>query len=350
MKAAFLTDKKTFEIREIPEPDCPDNGLILQVKTCGVCGSDLRRWHEGPPPGTGGIIPGHEVAGIVEKTGSKLSAYNVGDRIALAPDVHCGLCYFCRRGLYNICDDLRFVGITPGYPGGFAEKMVLTDEILSNGIVHSMPDDLSFEAGAIAEPCCSVLASHDKTHTTLGNTVVVMGAGPIGCIHVSVARSRGAMVIVSEPNRVRQKLIERFEPDAIVNPLNQDLKEIVLKKTNGVGADIVVCANPVAATQTQAVEIVRKGGTVVLFGGLPKKTPMTTLDGNRIHYGEIQVIGAFSYHPTVHRLALDLLCGGTIDPDLLITERFDLGKINEAFEIAGEGRELKVIINLNEQG
>jgi L-iditol 2-dehydrogenase len=342
MQAAFSIDVKQFELREVPAPEPPPEGLVLDVKACGVCGSDLRRWREGPPPDVVGFIPGHEVAGVVSAVGDNVQNYKIGDRIAIAPDVHCGTCYYCRRGLFNLCDDLHLVGITPGYPGGFAEQMALTGEILRHGIVHHIPEELPFASGALAEPCSSVLAAHEKTGTRLGDTVVVMGAGPIGCIHVAVSKARGAEVIVSEPNARRQGMAQRFNPTAIVAP--DDLATAVQDLTAGIGADLVICANPVAATQTQAVEIVRKGGRVVLFGGLPKDDPTTHLDGNRIHYGEIEVVGAFSYHPTMHALALDTLARNLIDADLLITHTFPLSEITEAFAVAAGGEALKVMV------
>jgi L-iditol 2-dehydrogenase len=344
MRAAYLTGVRQLEIRGEPAPRAPEDGLVLQVEACGVCGSDLRRWREGPPEGAGGIIPGHEVAGVVVDVGAQVTRYAPGDRLAVAPDVHCGHCYYCRHGMYNLCDDLRFVGITPGYGGGFAERLLLSGEVLANGIVHPMPDGLSFVEGALAEPCSSVLAAHHKAGTSLDDVVVVMGAGPIGCLHAVVAQARGARAIVSEPSEQRRAMAERFEPEAIVDPFREDLASAVLERTGGLGADIVICANPVAATQTQAVEIVRKGGRVVLFGGLPKAAPMVTLDANRIHYGEIEVVGAFSYHPTYHKLALDLLARKVIPADLLVTHIFPLDRVAEAFETAAGGEGLKVVV------
>jgi L-iditol 2-dehydrogenase len=291
-----------------------------------------------------GITPGHELAGVVEEVGKSLARYAPGDRLAVAPDVHCGYCYYCQRGMYNLCDNLRFVGITPGYPGGFSEKMILTAEILTNGIVHPVPDSLSSQIAAISEPCCSVLAMHENVGTKLGDTVVVLGAGPIGCLHVSIAKAQGASAIVSEPVEKRRDMVKAFEPDAIVDPTQEDVVARVRELTDGLGADIVVCANPVASTQTQAVEMVRKRGTVVLFGGVPKANPMTSLDSNIIHYGEIQVVGAFSYHPTYHELALDLLDRGVIPSDLLISDVFPLEKVGEAFECAASGDALKIVV------
>ena len=342
MKSAFITDIQKIEVRETADPVCPEDGLILVVKACGVCGSDLRRWKEGP--GTELVVGGHEIAGVVEAVGSKVSSYAVGDRLALAPDVHCGKCYFCRHGQFNLCDDLHLVGITPGYDGGLTEKMVLTAEILENGIVHHIPAGLDFAEASLAEPCSSVLSAHDHAGTDLGHTVLVMGGGPIGCLHIAVARARGAQVILSEPSEVRQNIAKEFDPVAIIDPFKEDLAARVQEITGGVGADIVVCANPVAATQTQAVEVVRKGGRVILFGGLPKVNPMTSMDGNRIHYGEIEVVGSFSYHPTYHQMALNVIQQGFVPAEKLITHRFPLHQINEAFEAASSGEALKVII------
>jgi len=345
MKAAFLTEAMKFEVKEIPQPDCPEDGIILKVKACGVCGSDLRRWREGPHEDGVLPIPGHEIAGEVIVVGNKVKGYTVGDRLAVAPDVHCGKCYYCEHGLYNLCDHLHLIGITPGYDGGFAEYMVLTSEILQNGIVHFMPAGLSYPQAALAEPASSVLAAHNRAGTTLDDTVLVMGAGPIGCLHIIVAKARGARVLLSEPHPGRRQRAERFQPDGIIDPSRQDVVAWVHEMTAGRGVDLAICANPVPETQTQAVEAVRKRGRVVLFGGLPKDRPMTTLNANLIHYGEIQIIGSFSYHPVFHRQALELIDRRIIPAHELITHEFALDEINQAFQAAASGDALKVIIN-----
>ena len=344
MKSAWLVGPEEYEIRDIPEPELPDDGLILKINYCGVCGSDLRRWRGGPPAGSGGVIPGHEASGVVEKVGKNLKGYAAGDRLAVAPDIHCGSCYYCIRGMYNICDNMKFLGMTAGYPGAFAEKMVLTGEALVNGVIHQIPEGMDLLDAAVSEPSSSVLASHEKACTGPSDVVVVMGAGPIGCIHIAVSHARGARVILSEPVDRRREMAAAFEPEMIVDPFTEDLEVAVRGYTNGVGADMVVCANPIKATQTQAVEIVRKAGRVVLFGGVPKDDPMTSLNSNTIHYGDIEVVGAFSYHPTMHELALSMIYRGLIPADKLITHTMPLEKVAEAFEIAASGDALKVVI------
>ncbi len=343
MKAAFFTKPRVIDIRQVDEPVVPSNGLKIDVKACAVCGSDLRRWREGPQPGTD-IIPGHEIAGIVTEVGSQVSKYKIGDRLAVGPDVHCDECWYCRRGLYNLCDNIRFYGITLGHHGGFAEKMIVPNDILARGICHKMPDGLSFEAASISEPCTSVIATHEKINTQLGDTVVIIGAGPTGCIGIAVAKSRGARVIVAQRSQIRREFAAAFGPDLIVNPAEENLIEVVRDFTNGLGADSVICANPNAQTHADGVRMVRKGGNVVLYGGLPKANPNTTLDGNLIHYGEIQVIGAFSYHPTHHALALELLNRNIIPADKVITHEKSLDEVQAAYELAADRKALKVIV------
>jgi len=344
VKAAHTIGPRTIEVRDIPIPIAAPDGLVLQISVCGVCGSDVRRWREGPGATALPVVAGHEAVGRIVAVGAQVTGYAIGERLAIAPDTHCGTCYYCERGLYNLCDNLHLVGITPGWQGGFAEYLPLSGEVLRNGIVHRVPAALSDVAAALSEPCASVLASHNTLGTTLGDTVVVIGAGPIGCIHIAVAQARGARVIVAQRSEPRRLLARRFGPDLVIDASTQDVISEVLAFTEGRGADAIICANGVAETQAQAVMMARKGGAVVLFGGLPKANPMVTLDANRIHYGEISVLGAFSYHPTIHALALDTLARGLVPAEHLVTHLFALDDINEAFEVASTGRGLKVMV------
>jgi L-iditol 2-dehydrogenase len=344
MKAAFFIAQQKIELRDIAEPNTPPDGLKIQVKACAVCGSDLRRWREGPVPGAPTVIPGHEIAGTVIEVGKNCAGFAVSDRLALGPDVHCGRCYYCQHGRYNLCANLILYGITPGFNGGLAERMILPHDLLTRGICHHIPAGLSDESAALSEPCASVIACHQSNGTTLGDLVVVLGAGPIGCLQTVIARAHGARVIVSEPNPIRRRIAEHFEPLVVVDPQKEDLKDVVYRFSNHIGADMVICANPVAASQQQAVEIVRKGGKAILFGGLPKATPMTTLDANRIHYNQIEVIGSFSFHPTHHALALDFLENGVIPAEKIITAVYPLERVQQAFEAVGDGNVLKIII------
>ena len=344
MKAACLIAARSIELRELPSPKAPKNGMVIKMEACGVCGSDLRRWQEGPIPGTNHLIQGHELSGTVVEAEAGECAFRVGDRVAVAPDIHCGQCWYCRRGRFNLCTDLRLLGITPGYDGGFSEYVCLGGEVLTNGIVHRMPDGLSFQEGALAETLSSVLASHNLCGLVLGETVVILGAGPIGCLHTVLAQTRGARTIVAEPNPVRRTMAAQFQPDSIIDVTAKDVVAEVKHLTGGLGADVVICANPLASTQTQAVEMTRRGGRIVLFGGLPKASPMVSLNANLIHYGEIMVLGAFSYHPSYHEDALGILSRKVVRAEKLITHVRPLTRIGEAFQIAASGEALKVMV------
>lgn len=344
MKVAVQTGPRQLELREVPDPTPPDDGLVLRVNAVGVCGSDLRRWRQGVDAGPDGFVPGHEVAGVVEATGRDVTQYQVGDRLALGPDIHCGRCWYCQRNLYNLCDEIRFLGITPTHPGGFAEKMVLPAEVLARGIVNPIPHGLPDEIAAMAEPCSSVLAALFKTNTGLNDVVVVIGAGPIGVLLSAVAQARGARSFIVVRSETRRAMAERFSPDAIIDLRVDDMIGKTLALTDGLGADIVICANPSVETQTAAVHMTRKGGKIVLFGGVPKSQPMVSMDSNLLHYGEREVIGAFSYHPTMHAMALDLYRRGVIPIERLITHRFSLEEVGRAFEAANSGVGLKVLV------
>ena len=289
-------------------------------------------------------MPGIEVSGVVVDVGADVKGSSTGVRLALAPDIHCGRCWYCELCQYNRCNHIRLLGITTGSPGGFAERMAVRGEVLANGIVHHVPPGLSDEFAAMAEPCSSVLAAHAKAQTDIDDRVVVIGSGPIGCLHVAVAKARGAATCIIDVSAQRLQMAQRFEPDLALDGNAPDLVQRVRAWTGGLGADVVICANPVASTQTQAVQMARKGGRVVLFGGLPKASPMTALDGNLIHYGEIEVVGAFSYHPTAHASALDLFRRGVIPVEKLITHRFTLDEVGLAFAAADGGEALKAVV------
>lgn len=344
MKVAYLCGPKTIQIRQMPKPKAAPGGLVLKMAACGVCGSDLRRWLEGPPSDVNHLVQGHELAGTVVDADQAMKRFKVGDRLAVAPDIHCGTCWYCRRGKFNLCTNLRLLGITPGYDGGFAEYVVLGSEILNHGIVHSMPDELTFEEGGLAETLSSVLAAQDHCGLSLGETIVILGSGPIGCLHAVLAQARGARVVVASTNPVRRRLASRFNFDTIIDVTAQDVVVEVKRLTDGLGADVAICANPVASTQTQAVEMTRRGGRIVLFGGLPKASPMVSINANLVHYGEQVLMGAFSYHPSYHEEAISILTRKVVQADKLITHRLPLSRISEAFEIAASGEAIKVMM------
>lgn len=341
MKAAIFEGIENMVVRDIDRPQCDTDGIIVKVEACGICGSDIRNYRTGLKGDVQKQIMGHEIAGVVDEVGREVTRFRVGDKIAIAPDVSCGECYYCRRGWVNLCVNHRMVGTH--WAGGFAQYMHLPGVVIRRGMVHHMPENLSFVDATMSEPASSVLASQHNAGVGLGDTVLIIGDGPIGCLHVEVARARGAAKVIVA-GLMRLAMVPQFKPDAIIDAGKQDTVKETLSMTGGLGADVAICANPVASTQAQAVEAVRKRGTVVLFGGLPKTSPMTSLNSNLIHYNELKVIGAFSYPATAHEQALGLIRDGKISAAKHVSMQLPLRDIVKGFEAAAKGEALKVVV------
>jgi L-iditol 2-dehydrogenase len=341
MKAAVFEGIGKISVREIPDPVCEPDGIVIRIEACGICGSDVRNFYTGLKDGITDQVMGHEGSGTVAFCGPKVTRFKPGDRVAIAPDVSCGECAYCRQGLVNLCVNHKMLGTH--WPGAFAQYMPVSGYCLEHGMVHPMPDGLSFDEATISEPASSVLASQENADVSPGSAVLVIGDGPIGCLHIEVARSRGAKTVIMA-GLDRLPLAAPFGPDLLIDVRKTDPVKATLAATDGLGADVAVCANPVASTQEQAVEAVRKRGRVVLFGGVPKTDPMTTLNSNLIHYNELRVIGAFSYQAEHHRQALDLIAKGTISAKRHVTRIVPLGRIVEGFEAAKKGEALKVVV------
>lgn len=342
MKAAVFEGIENMVVREVPVPQCEEDGILVKVEACCICGGDIRNFHTGLRYGVEKQIMGHEIAGVVEEAGSKVTRFKVGDRVAIAPDVSCGECYYCKRGLVNLCMNHKMLGTN--WPGGFAQYIYLPSVVLNRGFVEHIPGGLSFEEAAMAEPASSVIACQEYVNVTLGDTVVIIGNGPIGCLHIEVARARGAAKVIMVGHERRMEAVAQFNPDHIIDSDKQNPVEEVLKLTDGLGADIVICCAPVTDIQEQGVEMVRKRGKVVLFGGVNKNNPMTTLNSNLIHYNEISVIGSFSYPSTGLYQAVKLIAGGKISARKYVTKTVTLDRIPEGIAFAKQGKALRVAV------
>lgn len=341
MKAAVFEGPGRMVVRQVELAACAPGDLVARVHACGICGSDVRNFRTGLKAEVGAQVMGHELTAVVSEVGAEVRRFRAGDRIAVAPDVSCGECYYCKRGLVNLCLGHRMLGTH--WPGGFAEYVHLPREVLARGMVHHVPEGLSLDDAALSEPAASVLAAQENAGIGLGDTVLVIGDGPIGCLHLEVARSRGATrVIVAGLARLKE--VERFAPDLLVDAGKTDTVEAVRAATGGLGADVAIVATPVASTQAQAVRAVRKRGKVVLFGGLPKASPETTLDANLVHYGEITILGAFSYPAHMHEKALATIAAGRIHPERYFNLVVGLDQVVDGFQAAAEGRALKVLV------
>jgi L-iditol 2-dehydrogenase len=215
--------------------------------------------------------------------------------------------------------------------------------VLKCGIVDIIPDGVGFDEATLAEPLSSVINSQQEAGTGLGETVLIFGDGPIGCMHLEIARSRGAHKIIMVGLK-KLELAEVFNPDFLLDASKTDPVPSILKITDDAGADIAICANPVSSTQQQALECVKKRGKVILFGGLPSNDPYTSLNSNTIHYNEITLKGAFSSPAYMNRVALDVIKHRKITPEKYLTKNVNIDYIVEGLRAAEKGEALKVIV------
>jgi L-iditol 2-dehydrogenase len=333
-----------FDVEDVPMPEVPERGLLLKVYACGLCGSDLRTLRSGHHRVVFPWIIGHEISGEVVELGEKYEGqWKVGDLLAVGPVVYCGVCDFCIDGRYEFCDNYR--EIAQAWPGGMAEYIAIPPEALNLGTIQRAPEGLDLAIAAVSEPISSCVNAQDRGQVGLGDTVVIIGAGPIGCIHTSLARARGAdKIIIADIVDERLEMAETFEPDVTINATEVDLVAEVRKLTDGKGADVIVTATPAPVAIIQAVEMARKTGRILVFGGLPKDRSKPGVDMNTVHYNALVMIGTTTFAPRHQRIALNLLASGRIPGDKLVTHRLPLSEFRQAATMAMEGKTLKAVL------
>jgi len=341
MKAVVVRAPMQFEVEEVPTPACPEGGMLIQVIACGLCGSDLRTLRVGHRKVTFPWIIGHEVCGDVVGVGARYQGpWRIGERLAVAPLAYCGICDSCLNGQYELCDDYREIAQT--WPGGFAEYMAVPEECVRLGTIQRAPEGLDPAFAGISEPIAGSVNAQEKGQVGLGDTAVIIGSGPIGCVHISLARARGAnKIYIADIADDRLKLAEAFEPDSTINSVKADLVAEVRRLTDGKGADVVITATPAPIASVQAVEMARKGGRILIFGGLPKEDSRPGVDMNLVHYNALHVIGTTIFAPRHQRIALQLLTSGRIPADKLVTHRFPLSDFRTGALAALKGKVLK---------
>lgn len=346
MHAVRLYGANDLRYEEVEKPTAPAGGLVVKVEACAICGSDVRNVAAGGSA-HGFTLPrtiGHEIAGVVAEVGQGVKGYQVGQRVIVGVIIFCGHCPYCLSGHQNQCEDKE--AISYQYDGGFADYVEVPAILVRQGGVLTIPEGLDFPEAAITEPFSCALNGQELSQVGLGDTVVVIGAGPVGNMHAMLARAKGAArIILAElmPERL-EKAKEIGAADLFVNSGQEDLKEVVMQATHGRGADVVIVAAPSGQAQLQAISIAAKRGRVNFFGGLPKGRSEITLDSNVIHYRELFVHGTSDSTPIHMKKILDLMAAGRLDAKRLVTKVLPLSKYQEGFELARSGAVLKVIL------
>lgn len=344
MKAAVYLDTEHIEIQEIPVPEVDDDSALVKVHACAVCGSDLRTFHHGNKRVKPGTIMGHEISGEIVAVGKNVTSLKVGDRVAMGGDIPCGQCWFCKKGIGNNCQDNFALGHQ--FPGGFAEYMLLNRLTLTYGPVTKLPEHVSYEDGALAEPLACVLNGFEVAPVQLNDVAVVVGAGPIGLMIAQVAKDMGASkVIIINRSRHRLDLAKQLGiGDVYVCSNEEDAVQRVMEETDNLGANVVFTANSSPASQGEALRMATNRARINFFGGLAKDLGAVPIDTNVIHYRELLVTGSHGATPFQHASAVEMIASGRINVSKFRTQEFPLVNILDAFKAAEDHSGLRVIV------
>jgi L-iditol 2-dehydrogenase len=344
VKVARFYAPGDVRIEDVPEPNPGPGEIKIRVRNCSTCGTDAKIYayghHHIRPP----RVMGHEVAGEVVALGKGVDQWARGDRVQIIAAIPCGQCAECRRGWMTICPNQESIGYH--YDGGFAEYLVVPKKVLDVDGVARIPDGVGFDEASVAEPFACVINGQELAAVGNGDDVVVVGAGPIGCLHVRLARARGAArVFLVELNAARLEMsAERVRPDAAVCSELVDAVDEIIKLTDGRGADVVITAAASGKAQEDALLMAARRGRISFFGGLPKDKPTITVDSNLVHYRELTIVGANGSSPAHNKQALDLIATGAVPVADLITHRLPLDGVLEGIETVRRGDAIKVTI------
>jgi L-iditol 2-dehydrogenase len=333
-----------LRLEQIDEPDVAPGEVKIRVRACSMCGTDVKISRSGHPNMSPPQVMGHEIAGEIVDVGAGIEGWAPGDRVQVIAAIPDGTCEECRAGYQAICPNQLSMGYQ--FPGGFAEYLIVPREVLAVDGLNRIPDNLSFAEASVAEPLACVLNGQELAGVGVGDTVVVIGSGPIGCLHVRLARARGAArIILIDLNADRLAAAAALvAPDLTVATDTQDPVAAVLDATDGRGADVVITAAASGAAQEQGLLMLARRGRLSLFGGLPKDAATITVDANLVHYRELTLVGVNGSTPEHNKRALELIASGAVPVADLITHRLPLDEVLEGIEIVARGEAIKVTI------
>jgi L-iditol 2-dehydrogenase len=349
MLSAQVESLGQMRLVEKPVPVPSDDSLLIKVEACAICGSDVRIFRKGDSRARYPIVIGHEIAGTVIRIGKNVTGLSEGDRVCAAPGHGCGECRYCRTGHSNVCiHPCPSIGYASD--GGFAEYMVPPPNVVKLGFVNRIPNGVSFDHASMSELLACCLNAQENTPVREGDVVLIMGAGPAGCMMIELSKRKGAKkVLLTQRSRHRLNVAMRFSPDRIIASSEEDLQQVIMEETEGVGADVIFVCAPSKEAQEQALGFLAPRGRLNFFGGLQKDDSFIRTNANAIHYKEFLVGGASSSLARQNREALELITTGQVHADRYITHFFPLQQITTAFETVESRSAIKVVIHPGER-
>ena len=341
MDAAVMYGPSDIRFEQVEKPSCPEGGFVVEVDAIGLCGSDIRNLTTDSRSGNYPWIYGHEVVGKVVEVAPGVDSYRVGEMIYVYPLAHCLKCENCRMGHSEQCTEMENY---TALPGGLAQYISYSSKRVERGATFRIPEGVDPIRATMAEPLSSTYACVENIGVTMGDTVVILGSGPVGILLAILSRMRGAsQVIMTDTNQSRLDKASKFDVDACINSASEDAVSEVKRLTGGRGASKVISANPSTVAQQQALQMARPCGTVVFFGGVPKGA-LTEIDSNHIHYSSLWIYGHYGSNTMQVQKAFELSLDPRVPADKLITHVLPLSDINRALELTASGEALKVVL------
>jgi len=345
MTAAVYRGKNHVVVEEVPVPEVGPAELLIRVAACGICGTDIKKIQHGfvtPPQ-----ILGHEVAGTVVAVGTSVTRFRPGDRVVSFHHVPCGDCFYCQRKLFSQCELYKRVGLTAGFTpngGGFAEYVKAMSWIVERGMV-AIPDGVSFVEATFVEPVNTCLKAIEKARVAPGETIVVIGQGPIGLLLMRLCKLAGATVLTTDLMAERRAASLRFGADASFDPDASDILDEIRRRTGGRGADVVLLAVPVPALVAESLALARPGGRILLFA---QNDPQMRIEfpASAVGVEEKEILGSYSADVGLQARSAELVFSRRLPVKALVTHQYPLQQFDTALFLAAHpsGESLKVVI------
>jgi len=345
MRAGVYRGEGRVVVESVPIPEIGEGEVLFRVAACGICGTDIKKIHHGfisPPQ-----ILGHELAGTLVKVGRGVTKFKPGDRVVSFHHIPCGACFYCEKKLFSQCQGYKKTGLTAGFEpngGGFAQYVRAMPWIVERGMV-ALPPEVSFEEATFVEPVNTALKAVRKARVSAGESVLVIGQGPIGMLLTLLAKNEGARVYTSDPMAGRRDASVRFGAEEAFDPASANLAREMKSRTPGRGADAVLLAAPNPSLVAEALAIARPGGRVLLFA---HNDPVLQLQFPAAAVGieEKEILGSYSASVDDQAESVDLVFRRRLPLREMISDRFPLERIGEALELAAHPKRdtLKVVI------